>query len=102
VVDYRSEWRVTVSFLVSCIIFILLTTLPIFGDQSYIENPALHLEIRQTIYWGSVLLAFYLAYKTTPKDLLGSVLVSLFGPVFLMALFFTRLLYKLFPMKVEE
>lgn len=101
-VDYRKEWRAVLSFFLGCIVFALLTALPIFGDQSYLENPDLHLEIRQTIYWTCVIISFVLLYKMTPKELFSNAVISLFGPVFLMTLGFTRLLYKLFPIKKVE
>jgi len=102
-IDYKTQWRAVISFFMACVVFVLLTTLPIFSDQSYIENPDLHVEIRRTIYWVSVMISFYFAYKMTPKDFFGNAAISLFGPVFLMTLSFTHLLYKLFPIKkIEE
>ena len=101
-IDYRTQWRVILSFILASLIFILLCTLPIFGDQSYIQNPSLHLEVRQTIYWVSVFISFYILHKIAPNDLFSNMVTSLFGPVILMTVFFMRLFYKLFPIKVDE
>jgi uncharacterized membrane protein YoaK (UPF0700 family) len=98
-IDYHEQWRAALAFVIGCVVFALLNVLPIFGEQSYIQNPELHLEIRQTIYWASVGFAFYFLHKSDPKQLFSNLIVSLFGPVVVLTLGFTRLLYILFPIK---
>ena len=99
--DAWNEVRVLLCFMLATAILVVSLVVPLpFNDVSYIQDPTLHIGIRQAIYWGCGIATFIWLIKTTGTDnFIGSLMALFFGPLALLFVGFYWLSLRLFPRK---
>ena len=92
--------RTMISFLLAGMIFVLLTILPLPGNEvSYIADPTLHQGIRQLVWLVSFAGVLIYFLRQSDDNLIGTFMCAIMGPVTILTLILMRISFKLFPVK---
>ena len=102
--DVGTEVRTLLCFMLATVILTVTLVVPLpFNEVSYIQDPTLHLGIRQAIYWGSGIAGFlFLIWKTGTDNMGGSFIAIIFGPLMFLFILFYWMSLRIFPRKIVQ